>query len=62
MTEQDSPLPQYRLLTGPDDASFCRRVSEMLDNGYVLYGSPCLAWDPAKQCMMAAQAIILKAP
>ncbi|TDE41479.1 DUF1737 domain-containing protein [Nonomuraea mesophila] len=23
-------LPRYRLLTGPDDAAFCRRVSEML--------------------------------
>ena len=23
-------LPVYRLLTGPDDASFCRRVSDAL--------------------------------
>ncbi|EHF1242378.1 DUF1737 domain-containing protein [Salmonella enterica] len=29
-------LPRYRLLTGPDDASFCQRVSEMLDKGYEL--------------------------
>ena len=26
----------YRLLTGPDDAEFCRRVSDALEDGYVL--------------------------
>ncbi|HEU4855953.1 MAG TPA: DUF1737 domain-containing protein [Rhodanobacteraceae bacterium] len=35
----------YRLLTGPDDASFCRRVSEALALGYVLYGSPAATFD-----------------
>ena len=35
-------LPRYRVLTGPDDASFCYRVSEALDLGYELYGSPAL--------------------
>jgi hypothetical protein len=38
-------LPIYRLLTGPDDASFCRRVSEALALGYVLYGSPAATFD-----------------
>ena len=33
-------LPRYRLLTGIDDAAFCRRVSEALDLGFQLYGSP----------------------
>ncbi|MCL9667149.1 DUF1737 domain-containing protein [Rosenbergiella epipactidis] len=62
MTEQDTPLPRYRLLTGPDDANFCRRVSEMLDRGYILYGSPSLVYDSTKQCMIAAQAVILTTP
>lgn len=35
-------LPRYRVLAGPDDASFCYRVSEALDLGYELYGSPAL--------------------
>jgi len=35
-------LPRYRVITGPDDASFCYRVSEALDLGYELYGSPAL--------------------
>ena len=29
-------LPAHRLLTGPDDASFCRRVSDALALGYRL--------------------------
>ena len=33
----------YRYLTGPDDASFCRRVTEALQNGWELYGNPTLA-------------------
>lgn len=32
--------PRYRVLTGPDDASFCYRVSEALELGYELHGSP----------------------
>ena len=33
----------YRLLTGPDDASFCHRVSEALNKGWLLHGSSTLA-------------------
>ncbi|MEK8107188.1 DUF1737 domain-containing protein [Micromonospora sp. M12] len=35
----------YRLITGPDDAEFCARVSALLDQGYQLYGSPALTFD-----------------
>lgn len=35
----------YRFLTGPDDASFCRRVTEALNQGWELYGNPQLAYD-----------------
>jgi hypothetical protein len=38
-------LPVYRLLTGSDDDAFCRRVSEALQLGYQLYGSPAFASD-----------------
>jgi hypothetical protein len=38
-------LPVYRLLTGSDDDAFCRRVSEALQLGYQLYGSPAVASD-----------------
>jgi len=34
------PKKLYRFLTGPDDAAFCARISEVLAEGYVLYGYP----------------------
>ena len=49
-------LPVYRLLTGPDDAEFCRRVSEALALGYRLYGSPSIACSAGKT--VAAQAVV----
>ena len=33
----------YRLLTGTDDSVFCRRVTEALQQGWELHGSPTLA-------------------
>ena len=54
-----SPRLRYRLLTGPDDASFCRRVSEALDDGYELYGSPAITDTPDGP--VVAQAVILPA-
>lgn len=56
--DSDARLP-YRLLTGPDDAAFCRRVSDALAEGYQLYGSPALTYDGER--VIAAQAVILPA-
>jgi hypothetical protein len=33
----------YRLITGRDDADFCRRVSEWIGCGYVPHGNPTMA-------------------
>lgn len=52
--------PVYRLLTGADDRAFCERVSEALEQGWRLYGSPTLAWDTAENTMKAAQAVVWK--
>ena len=30
----------YRLLTGKDDAAFCKKVSKALSEGWELYGEP----------------------
>ena len=49
-------LPAYRLLTGPDDSGFCRRVSEALAMGYKLYGSPAATFNG--ESVIVAQAII----
>ena len=35
----------HLFLTGDDDAAFCQRVADALQNGYVLYGSPLLKVD-----------------
>ena len=56
---QPSPpdrLPKYRLLTGKDDAAFCKRVSEALDLGYQLYGSPAAAFNG--EHVVVAQAVV----
>lgn len=56
MSKPPSNLPTYRLLTGPDDAEFCRRVSEALALGYRLHGSPALTFNG--QQVIAAQAVV----
>lgn len=48
----------YRYLTGPDDASFCHRVSEALSQGWDLYGNPALTFDAATGRVICGQAII----
>lgn len=49
-------LPRYRLLTGRDDAAFCRRVSEALAVGYRLHGSPAATFNG--EHVVVAQALI----
>ncbi|MEA5358521.1 DUF1737 domain-containing protein [Amycolatopsis sp., V23-08] len=57
MTEQPPEgLPRYRLLTGPDDAKFCHRVSEALELGYRLHGSPAATFDGNQ--VIVAQALL----
>jgi hypothetical protein len=51
------PSTLYRYLTGPDDASFCHRVSEALGRGWQLYGTPTLAYDADTKRMVCGQAI-----
>ncbi|HCN46185.1 MAG TPA: hypothetical protein DIT18_11475 [Pseudomonas sp.] len=51
-------LPIYRLITGKDDAAFCRRISELLAQGYELHGSPSLTYDPQQQSVIAGQALV----
>jgi hypothetical protein len=55
-TPEDRPI--YRLLTGKDDRAFCERVSEALEQGWRLYGSPSLAFDSENGEMKVAQAVV----
>lgn len=49
-------LPAYRVLTGPDDETFCRRVSEVLALGYELYDGPAVTFDGER--VIVAQAVV----
>lgn len=49
-------LPRYRVLTGPDDEAFCRRVSEALDLGYQLHCGPAVTFNG--QDVVVAQAVV----
>jgi hypothetical protein len=48
----------YRFLTGPDDASFCHKVTAALNKGWHIYGSPTYAFDAATQTMRCGQAVV----
>ncbi|MEV4535022.1 DUF1737 domain-containing protein [Asanoa sp. NPDC049518] len=49
-------LPRYRVLTGPDDESFCRRVSAALDLGFQLHGGPSVTFNGVH--VVVAQALV----
>lgn len=49
-------LPIYRLITGPDDSTFCKRVSEAISMGYKLHGSPAATFNGEN--VIVAQAVI----
>lgn len=54
----DTTRLRYRVLTGPDDRTFCERVSAALDDGYVLHGGPALTTNGVGQ-VIVAQAVVL---
>jgi hypothetical protein len=48
----------YRFLSGPDDASFCHKVTAALSKGWSLHGSPTYAFDPETRAMRCGQAVV----
>ncbi|MCO7056519.1 MULTISPECIES: DUF1737 domain-containing protein [Pseudomonas] len=56
MSQPLNDLPIYRVLTGPDNAAFCRRVSEALEMGYQLHGSPAVTFNGSD--VIVAQAVL----
>jgi hypothetical protein len=44
-------------LTGPDDAAFCHRVPEALNEGWLLFGPPTLTFDTKIGRVICGQAI-----
>jgi len=51
-------LKLYRFLTGPDDSSFCHKVTAALNKGWHLFGSPVYSYNAETKTMMAGQAVV----
>ena len=56
MSSPPEDLPVYRVLTGPDDEAFCRRVSEAIALGYRLHGDPAATFNGEQ--VIVAQALV----
>ena len=56
MSAPPDGLPIYRVLTGPDDTAFCRRVSEAITLGYNLQGGPAVTFNGGQ--VIVAQALL----
>ncbi len=48
----------YRILTGGDDAAFCKKVSEALNNGWELHGPPSLTYNNSRNFVVCGQAVV----
>jgi hypothetical protein len=46
----------YSCITGPDDETFCKRVSDKLNRGWQLHGGPTLTYDG--KTVIAGQALV----
>ncbi len=52
----------YRFLTGPDDASFCHKVTAALNKGWVLHAGPSYCFDQKTGQMVCGQAVTKDVP
>ncbi len=48
----------YRFLTGPDDSTFCHKVTAALNKGWHLYGSPTYVYDKQTKSLRCGQAVV----
>ncbi len=55
-------MQAYRLLTGKDDSEFCHKVTQALNNGWMLYGSPSISFNAATGETVCAQAVTKEVP
>ncbi|MEI4263013.1 DUF1737 domain-containing protein [Roseovarius sp. D0-M9] len=52
----------YRFLSADDTSAFCHKVTDALNKGWELYGSPTQAYDEANGVMRCGQAVTKDAP
>tara|TARA_B100000579_G_scaffold207932_1_gene169880 strand:- start:212 stop:394 length:183 start_codon:yes stop_codon:yes gene_type:complete len=52
-------IVEYKLLTGEDNSEFCDRVTEFLNKGWELHGSPIMHTDSSwKNHRIVGQAVV----
>lgn len=52
----------FRYITGPDDAEFCMRVTELLNRGWELAGPATLTFDMNQGRVICGQTLVKDAP
>ena len=52
----------YRFLSAEDTSAFCHKVTEALNKGWDLHGSPSYAYDAGRGVMRCAQAVVKDTP
>jgi len=52
----------YRFLSADDTSAFCHKVTDALNKGWELYGTPTQAFDAANGVMRCGQAVTKEAP
>lgn len=52
----------YRFLSADDSSDFCHKVTEALNKGWSLHGSPTYGYDAASGVMRCGQAVVKDAP
>ena len=50
-------MKRYRFITGADDAAFCKRVEQALNEGWALHGSPAFTYDATAGGRFCGQAV-----
>ncbi len=52
----------YRFLSEEDTSAFCHKVTDALNKGWSLHGSPTYGFDAARGVMRCGQAVVKDAP
>ncbi|WP_299622126.1 DUF1737 domain-containing protein [uncultured Tateyamaria sp.] len=52
----------YRFLSEEDTSAFCHKVTDALNKGWALHGSPTQTWDHAAGTMRCGQAVTKEVP
>lgn len=55
-------MQAYRYITGPDDATFCRRITKLLNEGWVLAGPATLTFDTERKRVICGQPVTKHIP